>query len=684
MLHCNINCVYGMLRLLRHGAGRTRTGPTMSTLPSLSLQTGTLYASDAGSTFTGTGGPYGFSPYTGQFGGVVSSAGLAGEPFADTVYGVGSGDEVIFVVALQNLQAASAYDVTVLSAIPAGFGVPADGMNLTVTDGTGTDLPTSGTLFGGGGLRIGAPIAAYSATSGLNVVLLTYTLVAGATLPGPHATVTSTASVTRVAAATGGADISAAHGAPGATTVVTATPAVSMVAETDASAVAPGQQIAFDVSIPLRSGSLQDLRVAPMVAAAASGAGLSLVSTSVKSVGAGLSRSAAPVVAADGSVAFGTVTSNGSAAIADDTVVLRVVAQATGTASGTATLSAAVSAADPTQAGGRWAATVSDAVGVLAAPPGPVLNGVWASQHATTTLSVRPLGGFSFGSTDLTQTGTLAVSLSNAASGGFSTPATVGSFDAARDTYVMTGSLSDLQAAAQRLVFTPAQAGVAQVNVTVVPTRGGVVQNGTTSIAVTPSQDTLGLAQHFAAAPGSNFLTATADGQQTLGVGEVYQGPVSYLQYQYIYDGAQSVAIIAGTPNVFVKNFVGDAAVGLLSGQNVVDAGKGSNFLVGGTGTDVFFLDGRSAVVTWDTVVGFHAGDIVTLFGFHAATSSYYWEDNAGAVGYTGRTMRANLSGSGGIEASITFAGSDKAATDAYAVTTGSVSGIDYMTIFSL
>lgn len=655
----------------------------MSTLPSLSLQTGTLYASDDGSTFTGTGGPFGFSPYTSQFGGVVTSAGLAGEPFADTVFGVGTGDEVIFVVALQNLQAAAAYDVTLASAIPAGFGVPADGMNLTVTDGTGTDLPTSGSLFGGG-LRVGAPVAAYSATSGLNVVLVTYTLVAGATLPGPHATVTATAAVTHVAAASGGADIPAAHGSAGSTTVVTATPAVTIGAETDASAVAPGQTIGFDVSIPLRSGSLRDLRVAPMAAAAASGAGLTLVSTTVKSVGPGLALSAAPAVAADGSVSFGTVTSDGSAAIADDTLVLRVVAQATGTVSGTAALSAAVSAADPTQAGGRWAATVSGAVGIVAPPPGPLLNGVWASQHATTTLSIRPLGGFSFGAADLTQTGTLAVSLASGASGSFSTPAGVGSFDAGHDTYVVSGALSDLQAAAQRLVFTPVQTGIAQVDVTVVPSHGGVVQNGTTSIAVAPSQDTQQLAQHFAEAPGSNFLTATADGQQTLGVGEVYQGPVSYLQYQYIYDGAQSVAIIAGTPNVFVKNFVGDAAVGLLSGQNVVDAGKGSNFLVGGTGTDVFFLDGRSAAVTWDTVVGFHAGDIVTLFGYHANTSSYYWDENAGAVGYTGRTMRANLSGSGGIEASITFAGADKAATDAYAVTTGTVSGIDYMTIFSL
>ena len=71
------------------------------------------------------------------------------------------------------------------------------------------------------------------------------------------------------------------------------------------------------------------------------------------------------------------------------------------------------------------------------------------------------------------------------------------------------------------------------------------------------------------------------------------RGPVDYLQSQFIYDGTDPLAIAAQTPNIFIKNVAGSAAVQLLSGQNVVDAGHGSNFLISGTGQDVFYLDDR-------------------------------------------------------------------------------------------
>jgi Ca2+-binding RTX toxin-like protein len=179
-------------------------------------------------------------------------------------------------------------------------------------------------------------------------------------------------------------------------------------------------------------------------------------------------------------------------------------------------------------------------------------------------------------------------------------------------------------------------------------------------------------------------LTSTADGSRTVAQVETYQGPVDYLQSQFIYDGTAALAIVAQTPNVFIKNVAGSAAVELLSGQNVVDAGHGSNFLLGGTGTDVFFLDARQPVETWDTIVGFNPGDIATLWGFKDGVSRYWWDDNAGVTGYTGRTLRADLAGTGHIDASITFANTTAANTNQYAVTTGSIAGNDYMTIFSL
>ena len=68
-----------------------------------------------------------------------------------------------------------------------------------------------------------------------------------------------------------------------------------------------------------------------------------------------------------------------------------------------------------------------------------------------------------------------------------------------------------------------------------------------------------------------------------------------------------------------------------------MDAGSGSNFLLGGTGTDVFFLDGRQLDPTWDTIVGFHAGDIATLWGYKDGVSQYHWDDSAGVAGFTKR-----------------------------------------------
>ena len=263
------------------------------------------------------------------------------------------------------------------------------------------------------------------------------------------------------------------------------------------------------------------------------------------------------------------------------------------------------------------------------------------------------------------------------------TSAGLGSLDAAGHTFFATGSLSALQAAVQQLVFTSTAPGAETFNVTLVDAAGGIVQDSSSRLLISASVDLTQAAQHFAPSPSASFLTATADGQRTLAQGEAYQGPVNYLQSQYIYDGADPVVIVAQSPNVFVKNFVGSAAVALLSGQNVVDAGYGSNFMIGGTGSDVFFLNGSVNTVTWNTIVGFHPGDIATLWGYHAGVSAYHWDDVAGAVGYTGRTLRADLLGNGNVTASLTFAGTAAADTNKYAITTGQVAGLNYMGIFA-
>jgi serralysin len=74
----------------------------------------------------------------------------------------------------------------------------------------------------------------------------------------------------------------------------------------------------------------------------------------------------------------------------------------------------------------------------------------------------------------------------------------------------------------------------------------------------------------------------------------------------------------------------------------VLDGGTGSNFLSGGSGTDTFFVDDRSASADiWSTVSGFHAGDAATIWGVAPQDFGLAWMDGQGTPGFTGLTLHA-------------------------------------------
>ncbi len=177
----------------------------------------------------------------------------------------------------------------------------------------------------------------------------------------------------------------------------------------------------------------------------------------------------------------------------------------------------------------------------------------------------------------------------------------------------------------------------------------------------------------------SNFsMTDTVTGASSHPEGAAYTGATSGVQQQLIYSGADAAAISASTPNVFIQGGTGSDAIAVSSGSNVIDGSLGSNFLVGGTGTDTFYVDGRGASPTWDTLVNFHTGDTLTLWGFDPSSSTMIWTASDGAPGYTGVTLHTDI-GAAGISASITFAGmtwSDKAKL---VLTTGTQNGASYL-----
>jgi serralysin len=145
----------------------------------------------------------------------------------------------------------------------------------------------------------------------------------------------------------------------------------------------------------------------------------------------------------------------------------------------------------------------------------------------------------------------------------------------------------------------------------------------------------------------------TLNGAQVAGT--AYLGPVSYLQLQYL-GGSQDEVVIATEKNDFINLLGGaDAADGGV-GDDVIDGGLGSNFLTGGAGRDVFFLDGRSGGVTWGTITDWRAGEELSLWGWRPGASKAQWVEIAGAQGFQGATMHADLDGNGSIDASVTWA----------------------------
>jgi ELWxxDGT repeat protein len=171
-------------------------------------------------------------------------------------------------------------------------------------------------------------------------------------------------------------------------------------------------------------------------------------------------------------------------------------------------------------------------------------------------------------------------------------------------------------------------------------------------------------------------------------IGDAYTGPVLELTDEFVFPTPENINIASTLPNAFIRTGVGDDAITVFSGRNVVDAFTGSNFMTAGTGHDTFFLDARGGGVTWDTIVGFGIGDEVTLWGYVDGVSTDGFDKNSwyasdGVDPFKGLTVHAKLNGTD-ISASITFAGLTTADEDKLAVTTGTVGGSDYLYITRL
>ena len=184
--------------------------------------------------------------------------------------------------------------------------------------------------------------------------------------------------------------------------------------------------------------------------------------------------------------------------------------------------------------------------------------------------------------------------------------------------------------------------------------------------------------------PGRAAFAYAGPGVLGTGTGEAYDGPVDHLEHAFKTSKPDGMAVTARTANVFIRGSDGADAITVIGGNNVLAGEGGSNFLAGGTGADdgvdTFFIEAQRSEPTWDTIVNFHAGDVVTIWNTEMVDAAWSWRDWQGASGYEGATLRVER-GQGGLpNFDLTFAGislQDK--QDHIAFTEGQVGGRAYV-----
>ncbi len=241
--------------------------------PDLRIRKGAVTSDDAADVYAPvTVGPVAFNaPGTAgnRFAGTISSNGLAATPINSNVSALDAGDIVTFAITVENLGNGpeGAFDVVIRDTLPANLVVPAGGLNLRVTNGAGTALPFTdlgGGLFGGGiqlndpGVSQGA-IAAYNATSGANIAVLTFDLQLAAAVPA-SSVLTNTATLANYAGTEGGPDFTTVDLTDPATVTVPGSVVISKAAvgtnqaHTSGSNVAIGEQITYRVTVRVPQG----------------------------------------------------------------------------------------------------------------------------------------------------------------------------------------------------------------------------------------------------------------------------------------------------------------------------------------------------------------------------------------------------------------------------------------------
>lgn len=184
---------------------------------------------------------------------------------------------------------------------------------------------------------------------------------------------------------------------------------------------------------------------------------------------------------------------------------------------------------------------------------------------------------------------------------------------------------------------------------------------------------------------GSFQISDQTTGQVYNTEGAPYTGPVAGLSDEFVTNTSDILNVTAQTPNVFIEvapiagspppSEAGMNVAGV-NGNNILDGYANSNFYTGGTGSDQFYEDARTLTQnSWSTIVNFHSGDNVTVWGVTAGDFKLDWiGDTEGAAGSTGLTGVLVPNAAGKPEVGITIAGMTVSDLSKLAVTYGTTS----------
>ena len=183
----------------------------------------------------------------------------------------------------------------------------------------------------------------------------------------------------------------------------------------------------------------------------------------------------------------------------------------------------------------------------------------------------------------------------------------------------------------------------------------------------------------------TRFRLDTGHADSGLFFGSDYTGPSANLTAQYGYYGTENVFIIANVANTFM--FGGTSGLDVImaiAGSNVLDARGGSDWMVGASGadggTDTFFVDNQTDQTSWNTLLNFHVGDVLTIWDFKGGPANEHFFENLGAGDSKGTTLIASDANRAGGTDIVTFAG--LSSSNSHLVTSiGSSGGLDYLSV---